>query len=104
MVASGSHLAARGKRARFREALQDAGFGAARRLHKGSAMTDLTTLGADELENVKGGIDFGSIVGKVTGLIDKFTGGKYDVSGKAGAIMNVVSAFKGGGGGGTQQA
>ena len=67
-------------------------------------MTELTTLNADELENVTGGFDIGGLVGKVTGLIDKFTGGKYDVSGKAGAIMNVVSAFKGGGGGGTQQA
>jgi hypothetical protein len=66
-------------------------------------MTHLTTIGPDELENVKGGFDIAGIVGKVTGLIDQATGGKYDVSGKAGAIMNVVSAFKGGGGG-TQQA
>jgi hypothetical protein len=67
-------------------------------------MKTLTTIGPDELANVTGGFDIGGIVGKVTGLIDQFTGGKYDVSGKAGAIMNVVSAFKGGGGGGTQQA
>jgi len=97
MVATGSHLAARGTRARFRERLKDAGFGAARRLHKGSAMTDLTTLGPDELENVTGGFDIGGLVGGITGLIDKFTGSKYDVSGKASSIMGVINQFKGGG-------
>ena len=60
-------------------------------------MTDVTTIKIDELENVKGGFDIAGLVGGITGAIDKATGGKYDVSGKANSIMGLISQFKGAG-------
>jgi hypothetical protein len=61
-------------------------------------MKQLTTLKADELENVTGGFDIGGIVSKVTGLIDKFTGGKHNLQGTANSVLQTIASFKGGGG------
>jgi len=68
-------------------------------------MKQLTTLNADELENVTGGFDIAGLVMKGAGLFDKLTGGKHNIAGTAGSLMQTIASFKKGGGGGeTQQA
>jgi hypothetical protein len=64
---------------------------------------DLTTIELDQLENVTGGLDLPGIVNTVTGLFDKFTGGKHNLQGTANSVLQTIASFKPSGGGAAPQ-
>jgi bacteriocin-like protein len=62
----------------------------------------MQTITNDELAHVTGGFDLGGIAGKIGGMIDKFTGGKFNAAQKGAQIGGLLGSWfgKGGGGGG----